>query len=177
MLSMSPMRLGRFRRCLAMTSVIALGAAGLLVGNRATATAASYLTVGSGTAANCPDGFTAAQEQSSTPISGGGAVDRYVVDGTDMDVPVAPSTFAPLNATDAELAVFGLPPRPVGSASLASWTSLMRAWRPTPDAGLCVGPNGLTFSSHVNGTWSGKVVDVWASVIAVTGIAWASLSL
>ena len=159
MLLMTTVRLGHFRRGAVMTFAIALGAAGLLLGSRATITAASYLTIGSGPAANCPDGFTAAQEQSSTPISGGGDVDHYVVNGTEMDVPVAPSTFAPLNATDADLAVFGLPPRPVDSTSLASWTSLMEAWRPTPDAGLCVGPNGLTFSSHVNGTWSGKVAS------------------
>ena len=153
---------GLIRRAAVMASVMSLAAAGLVSGASGATVNAGSDPAAPGSAsnsANCPDGFTSVPAESSTPISGGGVVDRYDVNGTEMDVPVAPSTFQPLLATDGDLAAFGVPPRPRSSESRAEWTSLMSAWRWAPDAGLCVGPEGLTFSSHINGSWSGMVAS------------------
>ncbi len=104
----------------------------------------------------CPEGWTVVNRVGTSPLGNGGTLDHYIVNGMELDVPAAPSTFQPLEATNAELATYGLPARPQGSDALAAWTRVMRTWRPTPDAGICAGPAGLHFQS-VTSNWSGMV--------------------
>jgi Peptidase A4 family len=89
----------------------------------------------------------------------GGELDHYLIDDEQMDVALPPPTFVPSLANNSELALYGLPAKPTDPDVLAAWTNLVTAWRRTPDLGLCVGPPGLRFSTHVTGNWAGMVAS------------------
>jgi len=90
-------------------------------------------------AAACPPGTTPLKPVT-TRVRGDGGTDTYYDvehDGSLTDVPIPPVGFDPLGATDAQLASYGLPPRPTDTAELVSWSTDMASWKRNPDPGLC----------------------------------------
>lgn len=116
----------------------------------------------------CPPGGTPLPLIRTDVLPDGGTLDWYQGTGSPR-VPVPPSSFDPLSATASELEAYGFPPRPSEAPDLAEWTSEMRAWKPTPDYGLCqmseplgsaaqVSPIDDTSSwAHTGSSWSGYV--------------------
>ena len=53
--------------------------------------------------------------------------DRYNVDGLEVEIPVPPADFEPLEASNEELEEYGIPPRPDENDTerLAEWTARM----------------------------------------------------
>jgi hypothetical protein len=115
----------------------------------------------------CPAGTTWVRPVSVTHRSDGGTVSHYLINGERTDVPVARPGFSPLAASEAELAANGLPPRPTNEADLATWTEDMRAWRRTPDRGLC------TTDARAGGAVSDEPVDPEPPTAARFSLNWA----
>lgn len=65
------------------------------------------------------------------PLRGGGTAYYFCINGIVNVVPEAPLGFRPLSATAAQLAEYGIPPRPSGRASFAQWKTDMAAFHPS----------------------------------------------
>src|ERR1700689_2501762 len=118
------------------TKTIALTAAGsALLAPLATATAADAANAPSTTtptAASKPCAATAAVARqthlnatSVGPVAGGGRSYVYDLGTQQLRFALPPAGFNAVKATSAQLATYGLPPRPAGAAALAQWTKLM----------------------------------------------------
>lgn len=82
-----------------------------------------------------PDGTLAAPD--ATAPTGTGK--RYLFDAGGYTVPqvVAPAGWNPLTATDAELATFGVEPRPTDPQALADWNAAYSHWTGSASPGMC----------------------------------------
>jgi len=98
----------------------------------------------------------------------GGKLYTYIINGVRNVFPVPPTGFKPIEATDAELAQYGFPPRPEVDTELAAWNKQMSYYKYTPEPDISVGvertygvakdvvtkPDSIYATS---GNWSGYV--------------------
>jgi hypothetical protein len=76
----------------------------------------------------------------SQPVSGDGLGRQYTFltpDGSTQTQTLPPLGWAPLTASDDELALFGFPPRPTDPADLSAWQQLAAAYRSSGEPGYC----------------------------------------
>lgn len=81
-----------------------------------------------------PDGT----EQPPVPGDGLGRIYHYDFGGSDVTEVVSPPGWTPLNGTDEELQIYGLPARPTDPAALKDWISSFSHWRGGAAEGMCL---------------------------------------
>lgn len=118
-------------------------------------------------------------EVSETALPDGGTTRTFSDEQSSSTQEVPPSGFSPLTASDAELALYGYPPRPASGAELSKWDADFANYRGTSSWSPCVQddvgpglgtatsssavPSGVSPNSEIDTTsptWSGQVTDV-----------------
>ncbi|HXW81743.1 MAG TPA: G1 family glutamic endopeptidase [Acidimicrobiales bacterium] len=108
-------------------------------------------------------GIVAYPAQRMAALSGGEKTYSYDVAGVEVTYTVPPTTFDPLTASDGLLARYGVPPRPSGSAMLATWEKQMAKLR------FVSPPPFLVALSSQATTTTPDYSDHWAGYVAYGG--------
>lgn len=90
------------------------------------------------------------------------------IGSAEVQFPVPPRGFDPLNATASQLQEYGFQPRPQGGAALTAWDQLMAHYKSTPTPSIALGPRISTpaqphqqpvSASVTSGNWAGWLAD------------------
>ncbi len=100
------------------------------------------------------------------PLPGGGRDYVYQVGSAEVQFPVPPRGFDPLNARAAQLQGYGFQPRPQGGVALTAWDQIMADCKSTPTPSIALGPRMSTpahqqpvSASVKSGNWAGWLAD------------------
>lgn len=146
--------------CIAGLASIAFISAATLLADPAGAVADGASSGTSGSASSC-----SSSPASINAINGGGEAYTYASstgDGGSVTFPVPPTGFSPVDASDADLALYGFPPRPTDPDALATWTKVMATYKTTVTPDLCWDstsptPSTVPALNATSSNWSGHL--------------------